>query len=110
MPIFSAPEGISDDERALRAKYAEILQRDPIGRVRELVGSCRSSGQRRRDLERFIREGNESGYWKLKITGCERALHVRLVRDCTTRWSSTYLMIDRVTELYVVSGTSLQTL
>lgn len=99
-PFIMAPGDCSDDELELRAVYAAVLERDPIGRVRDLVASCRSSGHRRRALEKFITEGNKSGYWR-EVTGGDMR-NIRLIRDCETRWSSTYLMVQRVIELYPV--------
>ncbi len=99
-PTVMAPEDSTEAELKIRSAYTAILEKDPVGRVRDLVGSCRSSGHRRHALEQFINEGNKSGYWR-EVAGSDLR-NVRLIRDCETRWSSTYLMIQRVLELYPV--------
>lgn len=84
--------------------YLEALEQDLIGRCRSIVASCRSSGQRRQALLKKIEEGNKTGYWKGKLDdGKDKIRPVQLLRDCDTRWSSTFNMIDRVLELYIVS-------
>jgi len=50
-----------------------------------------------------IEDGNKSGKWKGKLPGNAETLPVvQLLRDCETRWSSTYLMIERLLLLYPV--------
>ncbi|KAJ7157079.1 hypothetical protein C8R46DRAFT_873629, partial [Mycena filopes] len=77
--------------------YWAVLQSDVVGLARSLVTACRASGQRRDDFEQVIENGNNSGGWGeppelLRIVG--------LLKDVDTRWSSIFLMIDRVLELY----------
>ncbi|KAJ6462092.1 hypothetical protein C8R45DRAFT_841836, partial [Mycena sanguinolenta] len=87
----------ADDEQAQElVEYAEALQKDPIGKSRQIVSSCRASGQRRADVRQIILDGNKTLLWK--PSGTLRV--VQLLRDCEARWSSTYLMNDRVIELY----------
>ncbi|KAI0790281.1 hypothetical protein BC629DRAFT_1287814 [Irpex lacteus] len=76
--------------------YADALAADPVGRVRSLVAACRASGQRREDLRAVIINGNETGRWE-SIGGVPL---LQLLRDCPTRWSSTYMMVDRALRLY----------
>lgn len=76
--------------------YAEALTSDPVGQTRKIVGVCRASGGRRKDLTSTIEEGNKSKSWGEVIRV------VQLLRDCETRWSSTYNMVDRTMELYPV--------
>ena len=76
-------------------KYANALSSDPVGMVRNIVAICRKSGQRREQLKALIAEGNEKGFHHLPP--------LQLLRDCITRWSSTYNMIDRGILLYPVS-------
>ena len=91
------------------SSYFDALETDLIGRVRKLVAACRVSSQRRQDLQRIIKEGNVSGEWIGKVIlprsgdpdGYLRPL--QLLRDCETRWSSIFLMIDRFLYLYPVS-------
>ncbi|KAF8959750.1 ribonuclease H-like domain-containing protein, partial [Flammula alnicola] len=82
--------------------YLEAVEADLVGKCRSIVAACRSSGQRRQALLKKIDEGNKSGYWKGKlVNGTDKIPLVQLLRDCETRWSSTFNMIDRVLELYV---------
>ncbi|KAK7025814.1 hypothetical protein R3P38DRAFT_2529700 [Favolaschia claudopus] len=86
------------------SRYADAVEEDPIGRGRHIVASCRASGQRRRDLKTVIVQGNLSKCWEPAENGEAVMLPVvQLLRDCETRWSSTYLMNDRVIALYPVS-------
>lgn len=77
-------------------QYANTLAEDPVGLTRDVVSACRSSGQRRADLKKLIIAGNASDLWN------EPLPVLQLLRDCDTRWSSTYLMINRMTTLYPV--------
>ncbi|KAF8416610.1 ribonuclease H-like domain-containing protein [Boletus edulis BED1] len=77
--------------------YAAVLKNDPVGHCRDIVAACRVSGQRRRRLRAVIKEGNESGFWRGKLPDGTATLPVvQLLRDCVTRWSSTFKMTDRV--------------
>lgn len=80
-------------------EYDDILRNDPVRRCRELVSTCRSSDIRRADLLATIKAGNMDSAWG---AGIELRL-MQLLRDVETRWSSTFLMIDRAMELYPVS-------
>ncbi|KAJ7235800.1 hypothetical protein C8J57DRAFT_1088647, partial [Mycena rebaudengoi] len=73
--------------------YADALAKDPVGNTRHIVAACRGSGQRRADVRQIIEDGNKTALWKPIPV-------VQLLRDCETRWSSTFLMSDRLTELY----------
>lgn len=93
MPL---PDGVTIEE------YHTALAADIIGMTRKLVSACRASGQRREEFELTIREGNEAGSW-VDSQGNALPLPVlQLLRDCETRWSSTYLMLDRVLTLLPV--------
>ncbi|KAH9160556.1 hypothetical protein EDB89DRAFT_1862690, partial [Lactarius sanguifluus] len=74
--------------------YAQALNSDPVGQTQGIVGVCRASGGRRKELKCAIEDGNKSNTWG------EIIRVVQLLRDCETRWSSTYNMIDRTMELY----------
>ncbi|KAI0726791.1 hypothetical protein C8Q72DRAFT_926324, partial [Fomitopsis betulina] len=77
-------------------EYAAALENDPVKRARQLVAACRASGQQREDFAAVIADGNKCFAW-----GPGKTLQqVQLLRDVDTRWSSTYLMIDRLLELY----------
>ncbi|KAF5372361.1 hypothetical protein D9615_009320 [Tricholomella constricta] len=81
--------------------YLQSLETDLIGTCRSVVAACRASGQRRQELRRIICEGNERDTWRGELPNDEKHLKVlQLLRDCETRWSSTYLMIDRIIYLY----------
>jgi hypothetical protein len=98
IPVLTASSDPAD-QPALQA-YARALKNDPIGECRKIVSACRSSGQRRRRLQAVISEGNENGYWRGKLPDGKTALPmVQLLRDCPTRWSSTFKMADRVLTL-----------
>lgn len=100
-PVIEYANSLSNDEERKRAiKYADALAADPVGRVRSLVAACRASGQRREDLRAVIINGNETGRWE-SIGGVPL---LQLLRDCPTRWSSTYMMVDRALRLYPVGS------
>ncbi|KAJ7617525.1 hypothetical protein DFH06DRAFT_1012501 [Mycena polygramma] len=78
--------------------YWRALESDPVAEARSLVTACRASGQRREALEKVIREGNDAGGFgdpaeELRVVG--------LLKDVETRWSATFLMIDRLLEQYL---------
>ncbi|KAJ7679980.1 hypothetical protein B0H17DRAFT_943665, partial [Mycena rosella] len=95
LKVLSAlPEFLAADP-----EYWQVLQNDVVGLARSIVTACRASGQRRADFEETIEKGNENGGWGeppelLRVVG--------LLKDVDTRWSSIFLMIDRVLELYQV--------
>lgn len=73
-------------------EYATAVQSDPVGRTRQIVTTCRKSGQHREGLQKLIATGSDTN---VRL--------VQLLRDCETRWSSTFNMIDRFIELHPVS-------
>ena len=81
-----------------RQAYSDALISEPVKRVRELVAACRKSGTRRTDLMNTIKRGNEHKLWEDGQQIPER----QLLRDCDTRWSSTFQMIARALSLYPV--------
>jgi hypothetical protein len=89
--------------RAHLEQYANALATDPVGGARTLVGVCRKSGQRRSDLRATIEEGNSNGSFRDENGTPVAAVPVQqLLRDCETRWSSTFNMTGRVIALYPV--------
>jgi hypothetical protein len=93
MPL---PDGITIEE------YRAALAADIVGTTRKLVTACRVSGQRREDFELTIQEGNKARSWT-DSEGNRFSLPVlQLLRDCETRWSSTFLSIDRMLMLLPV--------
>jgi hypothetical protein len=75
-----------------------MLADDVVAAARHLVVAIRASGQRREDFAMVIAEGNKAG-----IFGLEGLREVVLLKVMDVRWSSTFLMIDRVLELCPVS-------
>lgn len=94
---FPIPQALQDD-----VAYWTALKDDAVVAARRLVTACRASGQRREDFEDLIEDGNNTrgGFGDppelLRVIG--------LLKDVDTRWSSTFLMIDRVLELVLVRG------
>ncbi|VDC02215.1 unnamed protein product [Peniophora sp. CBMAI 1063] len=87
----------------------DALCNDVVGRVRCLVAWCRQSGDRRGELRRLIVEGNQSKSWDKilvddsvsRVNAKENELPLlQLLRDCETRWSSTFFMISRFLTLH----------
>ncbi|KAJ7894679.1 ribonuclease H-like domain-containing protein [Mycena olivaceomarginata] len=77
--------------------YWDALKLDPVAAARKLVTACRASGQRRDTFEDTIEQGNAAGGFGdppeiLRVVG--------LLKDVDTRWSATFLMIDRLLEQY----------
>jgi len=99
-PVIAASCNSSDhgDQLPLALQnYASALEHDPVGECRDIVSACRSSGQRRNRLRNVIEEGNKNNYWRGKLPDGKMVLPVvQLLRDCPTRWSSTFKMVDRV--------------
>ncbi|OJT11323.1 hypothetical protein TRAPUB_12198 [Trametes pubescens] len=95
-PINRETEANCNIDLANDPEYASALENDPVKRARQLIAACRASGQRREDFAAVIADGNRCSSW-----GPGKTLRqVQLLRDVDTRWSSTYLMIDRLLELY----------
>ncbi|KAJ3925110.1 MAG: hypothetical protein NXY57DRAFT_907468 [Lentinula lateritia] len=66
--------------------------------ARSLITAVRGSGQCCEEFKQIIKNGNISGGWgdfkqQLRV--------VELLKDVDTRWSSTFLMIDRLLELWL---------
>ncbi|OJT08400.1 hypothetical protein TRAPUB_688 [Trametes pubescens] len=95
IPVVTGGDTTLMNHQQLSA-YADALASDPVRRVRELVGACRKLGERRDDLRRVIKHGNAGNLWGQNMTVPE----LQLLRDCDTRWSSTYQMIGRAITLY----------
>lgn len=96
--VSDHPDDAAHGNLALQANpaYAEALARDPVKIARQLVAVCHASGQRREELKQVIVQGNREGHFP------EPLPEVQLLRDVDTRWSSTFMMIDRVLTLYPV--------
>jgi hypothetical protein len=81
-------------------EYWEAMKDDVVASVRSLVRACRALSQRQVDFGSVIEDGNEEGGWG---DPPELLCVVGLLKDVDTRWSSTFLMIDWVLELYLMS-------
>ena len=90
------PDGVTIEE------YRKALAADIIWIARKLVSACRASGQRREDFVLTIVEGNKVGSWTDSNGNPLPLPTLQLLRDCETRWSSTFLMLDRVITLLPV--------
>jgi hypothetical protein len=77
--------------------YLMALETDIVARVSTLVGDLRSSGQRREALRQSITDYNRNNPVETRIPV------LQLMRQMPTRWSSTFLMIDRWLHLTPVS-------
>ena len=89
--------------RAHLEQYANALATDPVGGARTLVGVCQKSGQQRSDLRAAIEAGNSNGSFHDENGTPMAAIPVQqLLRNCETRWSSTFNMTGRVITLYPV--------
>lgn len=73
------------------------FQRDMVSVCRSIVVYCRASGGRRATLRQVIIEGNAGNWFDGLVPVCQ------LLRDVSTRWSSTYFMINRFLELWPVT-------
>ncbi|KAL1662550.1 hypothetical protein GGF50DRAFT_58745 [Schizophyllum commune] len=80
--------------------YYTTLEMDVVGCLRRIASWVRVSPGRRDDLKRIIIDGNLLGRWLDELKRAEKLPVVGLLRDCDTRWSSRFLMIDRVMLLY----------
>ena len=78
-------------------EYIETLKTNVIAAARHLVTTCCTSGQWREGFCQTIEEGNKN-----RMFGERGLCVVTLLCDMDIRWSSTYLMVDCVLELYPV--------
>jgi hypothetical protein len=105
------PEGLTDvvnaDEgRGIKQSFEAACAQDPIARLRKIVVTIRSSGQRRDAWISWIDSGNTNGLFLLD----GQRLYIKpkqLLRDVRTRWDSTYVMITRCIEMRLVSTPTL---
>ena len=97
MPADHQASTLANDALHVDPAYYDALLNDPVDKARKLISSCRSSRQRRDDLQVAIREGNAT-----KAFRDEQLPPLELLRDMEVRWSSTYFMIERFLVLYPV--------
>jgi hypothetical protein len=114
LSVFDSDDELdTDDEETINTNvavngsnddiYTCALQSDVVATARQLVNACRASGQQREDFRNVIQKGNKDG-----IFGVEGLREVTLMKDMDIRWSATFLMIDRVLELYPAINIFLQ--
>lgn len=92
-----------DDGRGFGQTFEAACAQDPIARLRKIVMTIRSSGQRRMAFISWIETGNKNGLFVLQ----NESIHIppkQLLRDVRTRWDSTYHMLQRCIEMRVVSS------
>jgi hypothetical protein len=97
-PVLASSTNANDKPALTR--YADALASDPVRRTRDIVATCRASGQRRAELQTVVTSGNKSNLWELRT--------LQLLRDCDTRWSSTKNMMTRLIYLYAICTDSYQ--
>ncbi|KAJ2973617.1 hypothetical protein NUW54_g12033 [Trametes sanguinea] len=99
-PTFDDFEAAHDPEfnDALNedVEYATALSQNPVKAARTLINKARQSGQRRDDFEQIVADGIQTNIFGDGMEPGGR----QLLRDVDTRWSSTFLMIDRLLSLY----------
>ncbi|THU82979.1 hypothetical protein K435DRAFT_932053 [Dendrothele bispora CBS 962.96] len=91
--IRDAPGWIPAAEALLNPEntaYFECLESDVVSAARKIVNTIRASDQRRETFQQIIKELNQTRENANKIPG------LQLLRDVDTRWSSIFLMIDRL--------------
>ena len=84
------PQGVTKDD------YLEALIADVLGTARKLIAACRVSGKCREEFLDTILKGNLDETWTDDDGNPISREALQLLRDCETRWSSTYDMVDRV--------------
>ncbi|KAJ3818437.1 hypothetical protein F5880DRAFT_1491391, partial [Lentinula raphanica] len=93
----------------VECEYHNSLEKGLIACARKLVNTCRASGRRREALQDAI-DSIRRATTAANEESSEQAPLMRqlvLLRDVDTRWSSIFLMIDRMLELYPVCNTNL---
>lgn len=95
----------TDEGRGFGQTFEGACAQDPIARLRKMVVTIRSSGQRRNAFMKWIETGNKSGLFVLQNKPVQIEPR-QLLRDVRTRWDSTYQMIKRCIEMRLVSSLS----
>lgn len=93
------PDGYKGSDGMLvyySAEYLAALNRDIVGVCRSVVTAMRASGARRLGLWNFILALNKRNSHNKQIP------LLRLLRDCETRWSSCFIMLNRFMTLWPV--------
>ena len=83
--------------------YNTALEADPISCYWKLVSNCCASGQHHEDLQATIADANRAGLFCKDDEGIVIQLpSLQLLCDVDTRWSSIFLMVEWVLDLYPV--------
>lgn len=80
--------------------YLDALEEDLVNRVSQLVATLRASNQRRDAMRQAIIEKNR------ERVADEQIPLLQFMRQCITRWNSTFYMVDRWLHLTPVSTIS----
>jgi hypothetical protein len=96
----------TDEGRRFGQTFEAACAQDPIARLRKIVVTIRSSGQRRDAFMTWIETGNKSGLFVFQNKPVQIEPR-QLLRDVRTRWDSTYQMIKRCIEMRLVSPCTL---
>ena len=94
-------------QSAVLKEWFTNLKRDPVKRARVVVRTVRSSGQRKDDLLRLIRLGNERKSFKDEENNVYEMRTLQLLKDVRHRWDSLYLMLQRLHYMHPVRITHL---
>ena len=95
--------GVALPEGVTRSSYLSALKADVLGTARKLVATCRISGKRREEFVDTVLDGNSNETWVDGDGNPMSRKALQLLRDCETRWSSTYNLVDRVLTMLPVS-------
>lgn len=110
-PEFSTDDDVArlvQANVALQAdpEYCEALAADPVAAGRTLIASCRASGNRRSDFKKVIATGNKENTFRVLGDNDRETTvqipEVQLLKDVEVRWSSTFLMLDRLLHVWPV--------
>ena len=98
-PIVSCGDGFSADWM-----YNQALEADPIVWCQKLIANCQASSQCRENLQATISDANGAGLFGRDDEGADIELQsLQLLCDIDTQWSSIFLMVERVLDLYPIS-------
>ena len=98
---FMPPVATPDNPHA--QTISDALKRDPISIARNAINTIRSSQLRREEFKDIIEAGNRRGSWTDSNNNYVKLSPLTLIRDSPLRWGSTYLMINRLLYLRLVS-------
>lgn len=105
---YVGDETDTENDETDEDKYTDLkdwfatLKRDPVRRARVVVRTVRSSGQRKDEFLSMIKTGNKKGSFKDQQGNQVVVKELQLLRDVRHRWSSLYVMLERLQELHPV--------